>query len=119
MARQLQIPGYVMLGWMMMLTLPGPVWAHTQTINAPVVHNCTPPVRPENDQDDHLWRAFLREVDTFRQCVNDKMEWHRAAAAAHEQNAREVVQTWNRFVQVSLNAPEDFPYPPVETEEAE
>ncbi len=94
--------------------------AHTEILNAPVVHSCDAPVRPEDDQDDIRWRAFLNEVETFRRCVNDKMEWHKAAAAAHHQNAHEVVQAWNTFVRLSLNAPEDFPWSgDLETEEAE
>ncbi|MEM9621070.1 MAG: hypothetical protein AAF993_05425 [Pseudomonadota bacterium] len=109
------------LGLLLALTAPAGVLAHTDVVNAPVVHNCTAPIRPQNEQDDLRWQAFLNEVETFRRCVTDKMEWHRAAAAAHQQNASEVVQAWNQFVRVSLNAPEDFPWHPdsVETEEAE
>ena len=90
--------------------------AHFENTNAEtaiqsVVHNCSAPIRPQDEQNDIRWRAFLNEVETFRRCVNDKMEWHQAAAAAHQQNASEVVQVWNNFVRLSLNAPEDFPWP--------
>ena len=56
--------------------------------------------------------AFLQEIDDFRACVNAEMEWHQAAAGAHQQQARAIVDAWNRFVRENLNAPEDFPWPP-------
>ncbi len=78
----------------------------------PMVHACTPPERPANDNNDQLWQAFMVDIEAFRNCVNDKMDWHQAAADAHNDNARQVVTLWNDFVQTSLNAPEDFPWPP-------
>jgi hypothetical protein len=78
----------------------------------PMAHACTPPERPANDQDDVLWQQFMNEIDAFRDCVNDKMKWHEQAAQKHNDNARHVVTLWNDFVQTSLNAPEDFPWPP-------
>ena len=78
----------------------------------PMQHVCVAPERPLNESDDVLWQGFVSEIDAFRDCVNDKMEWHQEAANIHEENARQVVNVWNDFVQTSLNAPEDFPWPP-------
>ena len=80
----------------------------------PMAQACSAPERPSNDQDDVLWQQFMREVDAFRDCVNTKMAWHQSAAEVHNDNARQVVTLWNEFVQTSLNAPEDFPWPPEE-----
>ena len=77
----------------------------------PMAHSCTAPERPEDDQNDVLWQQFMSEIDAFRACVNDKMQWHQSAADAHQQEAREIVDLWNEFVRTSLNAPEDFPWP--------
>ncbi len=77
----------------------------------PMDHVCTAPERPEDDQNEVLWQQFMTEIDAFRACVNHKMEWHQKAADIHQQNAQEVVALWNDFVQTSLNAPEDFPWP--------
>ena len=84
----------------------------TTLAHEPMAHACEPPERPLNDQDDVAWQAFMSRIDTFRGCVNDKMAWHQAAADTHSDNARNVVALWNDFVQTSLNAPADFPWPP-------
>jgi hypothetical protein len=42
------------------------------------------------------------------------MQRHEAAARAHQAQARAAVDLWNTFVKTSLNAPEDFPWPPTE-----
>ena len=78
----------------------------------PMRHACDAPERPVNDSNDELWQQFVSDIDAFRDCVNDKMQWHQSAANIHEENARQVVNVWNDFVQTSLNAPEDFPWPP-------
>ncbi|MEM7097495.1 MAG: hypothetical protein AAF541_04485 [Pseudomonadota bacterium] len=72
---------------------------------------CSAPTRPENDQDDAQWQTFVRQVEVFRACVSDKMQWHELAAVRHNENARQAIEHWNEFVQSSLNAPEDFPWP--------
>jgi len=89
-----------------LLGMMSAVWGHE-----PMSHACVAPERPVDDQNDELWQQFMADIDTFRDCVNDKMEWHQAAADLHLQNAREVVALWNEFVKTSLNAPEDFPWP--------
>lgn len=76
-----------------------------------IVRECHPPERPENDQDDVAWQAFIKQVETFRHCVSDKMQWHELAAVRHNETARLEVERWNEFVRSSLNAPEDFPWP--------
>ena len=75
---------------------------------------CEKPVRPANDQDDTLWQRFLEEIDTYRACVNARMDWHQEASRDHQEQARLAVEAWNSFVRTSLNAPEDFPWPPEE-----
>ncbi len=89
------------------LLLAGAGWAHQ-----PMEHRCVAPERPADEQDDELWQTFLEEINQFRECVNSKMMWHQTAASAHNNHAREVVESWNAFVRTSLNAPEDFPWPP-------
>ena len=76
-----------------------------------IVRECVAPTRPDNDQDDVQWQAFLAEVKAFRHCVSDKMQWHELAATRHNETARQEVERWNDFVRASLNAPEDFPWP--------
>ena len=72
------------------------------------------PTRPVDDQDDQLWQRFLDDIDTYRSCINDEMEWHQRAASEHQAHAKLVVDEWNTFVRENLNAPEDFPWPPEE-----
>ena len=102
-----------MAGWIALLLLtflvafPGDAGAH-----APMTDDCVAPVRPADDQDDAQWRAFLKAIDAFQACVTAESERHLAAADDHNAAAREVVETWNVFVRESLNAPEDFPWPP-------
>ena len=91
---------------LVLLTVCSTVFAHE-----PMSDACSPPERPADDQNDVLWQAFMNEIDGFRNCVNDKMVWHEAAADKHNDNARQVVTLWNDFVQTSLNVPEDFPWP--------
>ena len=64
----------------------------------------------------HRLVQFVAEIDAFRECVNAKMQWHEQAVQVHNDNARQVVALWNEFVQTSLNAPEDFPWPEEEAE---
>lgn len=85
----------------------GLVWAHD-----PMDHDCQAPIRPVDEHNDVLWNRFLAEIDGFRACVNRKKEWHEAKVLEHNQAARQVVEEWNTFVHGSLNAPEDFPWPP-------
>jgi hypothetical protein len=73
---------------------------------------CDAPIRPADDQNDLLWQAFLNEIDEFRDCVTQQMALHEQAAKSHQAAAREAVENWNAFVRDSLNAPEDFPWPP-------
>lgn len=99
---------------LILLCLSATTYAHE-----PMAHACMPPERPLNEQDDVAWQGFMTGIDTFRDCVNDKMAWHEAAADIHSDNARVVVSLWNDFVQTSLNAPEDYPWPPGDQEEGE
>ena len=91
------------------LLLMAPVYAHE-----PMTHSCTVPVRPIDDSNDQHWAAFLARIDEFQACVNASMQRHEAAARAHQAQARAAVDLWNTFVTTSLNAPEDFPWPPAE-----
>lgn len=81
---------------------------------APVRHDCQPPSRPAEDQDDRLWQAFLADVDRYRACISDFTARSESAAAAHREAARTAVADWNAFVRRELNAPADFPWPPEE-----
>ena len=92
---------------LLLFCLSAAAWAHE-----PMEHACTAPERPQNDQDDAQWNQFVLDIEKFRDCVNNKMEWHQSAAQIHSENAQEVVTLWNEFVRTSLNAPEDFPWPP-------
>jgi len=94
------------LGLMMLLMVSSLGYAHE-----PMKHDCVPPVRPVNESDDARWAQFIDEVDQFRACVNDKMQWHQDASRQHNDAARDVVDAWNEFVRTSLNAPADFPWP--------
>jgi len=91
------------------LALAIPAFAHQ-----PMDHNCSVPVRPVDDTNDQLWSTFLAEIDEFQACVNATMQKHEAAAREHQAQARAAVELWNTFVTSSLNAPEDFPWPPAE-----
>ena len=74
--------------------------------------NCVSPTRPADDQNDVLWNKFLADIDTFQACINENVARHQAASSEHQETARLTVERWNRFVKQSLNAPEDFPWPP-------
>jgi hypothetical protein len=77
-------------------------------------HGCVTPVRPENDQDDVAWHGFLKQIDLFQQCITAYADEQQAASDAHQRAAFAAVDAWNDFVRTSLNAPEDFPWPPDE-----
>ena len=98
--------GFLFLIFMMLVV---PVYAHE-----PMAHGCAAPVRPIDDSNDQHWAAFLARIDEFQACVNASMQRHEAAARAHQAQARAAVDLWNTFVTTSLNAPEDFPWPPAE-----
>ena len=91
------------------MVLMVPVHAHE-----PMAHSCSAPVRPIDDSNDQHWAAFLARIDEFQACVNAAMQRHEAAAREHQAQARAAVDLWNTFVQTSLNAPEDFPWPPTQ-----
>ncbi|XOV83142.1 MAG: hypothetical protein ACFHXK_20105 [bacterium] len=93
----------------LLLLVVAPVHAHE-----PMAHGCTVPVRPIDDSNDQLWATFLTRIDEFQACVNASMQHHEAAARAHQAQARAAVDLWNDFVTSSLNAPEDFPWPPAD-----
>lgn len=78
----------------------------------PMAPDCAAPTRPLDDSNDQHWQIFLQQIGEFQTCVNDAMQRHQDAAKEHQQQAQAVVQQWNTFVQTSLNAPEDFPWPP-------
>ena len=80
--------------------------------------DCTPPQRPADDQNDAQWQAFLRAIDDFRGCTERHMHAHQQAVVDHQQAAKAAVEMWNDFVRTSLNAPEDFPWPPEERNSA-
>lgn len=86
----------------------------TAQAHLPMEHACVAPLRPANDQDDVLWNAFLAEIDAFQGCVTTEADRHQAASDAHQRAAFAAVDAWNDFVRDSLNAPEDFPWPPEE-----
>ena len=92
-----------------MLALSPPVLAHD-----PMDIDCVAPVRPADDQNDELWRRFLAEIDAFQSCITSTADRHQAWADEHQQAAFAAVDAWNDFVRSSLNAPEDFPWPPEE-----
>lgn len=80
----------------------------------PMGHSCTTPERPADDQNDQLWSQFLEDIDEFQSCVTAAADRHQAASDAHQRAAFAAVDAWNDFVRTSLNAPEDFPWPPEE-----
>jgi hypothetical protein len=80
----------------------------------PMAHDCVAPKRPANDQDDRLWAGFLEEIEVFQACITRAADRHQAASDAHQRAAFAAVDAWNDFVRTSLNAPEDFPWPPEE-----
>lgn len=84
-----------------------PVAAHE-----PMSHDCAAPARPQDDQNDLLWNQFLGEIERFQSCITESADRHQAAADAHQRAAFAAVDAWNDFVRTSLNAPEDFPWPP-------
>ncbi len=98
--------GLIYLTWLI-CGLSLPAFAHE-----PMQHDCIAPIRPVDDQDDVLWQTFLAEIDEFQACVNAGTQRHQTASREHQDAARATVDLWNRFVKTSLNAPEDFPWPP-------
>jgi len=94
------------------LALAGASWAAPALAHEPMAHGCVAPTRPADDQDDVLWAAFLEEIDVFQSCITAAADRHQAASEAHQQAAFAAVDAWNDFVRTSLNAPEDFPWPP-------
>ena len=85
--------------------------ASAQT-HPPMTSDCSAPIRPADDQNDVLWQNFLDEIDAFQACINANVDRHQNASREHQEAARLHVDRWNKFVQQSLNVPEDFPWPP-------
>lgn len=86
--------------------------AHQPLIHQLTQNECIAPTRPADDQNDVLWQKFLDEIDAFQACINTNVERHQAASREHQKAAHVSVDSWNQFVQQSLNVPEDFPWPP-------
>jgi hypothetical protein len=94
------------------LALAGTAGAVPALAHEPMAHGCVAPTRPDDDQNDVLWAAFLEEIDVFQSCITAAADRHQAASEAHQRAAFAAVDAWNDFVRTSLNAPEDFPWPP-------
>lgn len=94
---------------LLLLALPLPAWSHE-----PMAIDCVAPVRPADDQNDALWHRFLEQIDAFQSCITQAADRHQAWADEHQRAAFAAVDAWNDFVRTSLNAPEDFPWPPEE-----
>ena len=80
---------------------------------------CESPDRPPEGVSPERWQMFLDAVDAFRACIDHRVESHQQAAAFHSAAARRAVDEWNLFVRHSLNAPEDFPFPPQASDDRE
>lgn len=100
-------PGLCMAIACAMLSLPA-------RSHEPMASDCRAPERPLDDQNDQLWQQFLQDIDVFQSCVTAAADRHQAASDAHQRAAFAAVDAWNDFVRTSLNAPEDFPWPPEE-----
>ena len=90
------------------------VWLGSALAQSHVVspEACQPPVRPPDKQDADRWNTFVDAVDAYRACISDYVTHNREAAAGHDAAAQRAAQAWNEFVRDSLNAPEDYPWPP-------
>ena len=99
---------------LLMMLAGAPALAHE-----PMTHDCITPVRPADDQNDEHWRRFLADIDDFQACITEAADRHQAASEAHIRAAHAAVNDWNDFVHHSLNAPEDFPWPPEDAEKPE
>lgn len=105
----MNVPARVFLTVVVAVLATLPAVAHE-----PMAHDCVAPERPEDDQNDLLWSHFLEEIDGFQTCISGAADRHQAASDAHQRAAFAAVDAWNDFVSTSLNAPEDFPWPPEE-----
>jgi len=76
---------------------------------------CVQPVRPPDKSDSVAWNRFVDRVDVYRSCMNAFITESHAAADRYRAAANAATEAWNEFVHSSLNVPEDFPWPPVET----
>lgn len=99
----------LLLALLLMLTAAPPARSHEQ-----MTIDCVAPVRPLDDQNDERWHRFLAEIDAFQTCITKAADRHQAWADEHQRAAFAAVDAWNDFVRTSLNAPEDFPWPPEE-----
>ena len=100
-------------------TLLGALAAVPAVAHEPMTHDCVTPIRPADDQNDENWQRFLADIDTFQACITAAADRHQAASKAHIRAAHAAVDDWNDFVHRSLNAPEDFPWPPQDPEQPE
>jgi hypothetical protein len=81
----------------------------------PLSPPCVQPARPPDKTDTLRWNRFVDQVDAYRSCMNAFITENHAAADRYRAAANAATETWNQFVHNSLNVPEDFPWPPVET----
>ena len=100
---------HLLISVLLALTIVSWVPAHA---HEPMTHDCVAPERPADDQDDVLWADFLARIDEFQTCITAVADRHQAASDEHQRAAFAAVDAWNDFVRTSLNAPEDFPWPP-------
>jgi len=91
-----------------LLLLPTLAFGHAP----PPEHGCHAPRRPPDNVDEATWNRFLSDVDRYRSCISDFVAANRAAAENHYAAASAATDAWNGFVRDSLNAPQDFPWPP-------
>ncbi len=99
----------LLLTALLLVMVPFPARSHE-----PMTIDCVAPVRPADDQNDVLWHKFLAGIDAFQTCITEAADRHQAWADEHQRAAFAAVDMWNDFVRTSLNAPEDFPWPPEE-----
>lgn len=66
-------------------------------------HSCSKPYKPYEFRDQYEIDNFMRQVEAFKQCINDFVEEMNDAARKHQEAAEEAIDEWNNYVNYELN----------------
>lgn len=65
-------------------------------------HYCTKPNKPYNMDTQYKVNSFLRDVDRYKNCINDFVEQQSRERNNHQKAINNAIDEWNRFVNYEL-----------------
>jgi len=65
-------------------------------------HDCIKPYKPANFNNQEEYNSFRREVDAYKECIEDFAKEQEAAAKVHQDAANAAVDEWNSYLHGEL-----------------